>query len=80
MTTGCNGKFVLVGEFSAGAGLVDGVVSKSLDRRRFGPGFLRLQIIAAAECQTPVHDICMVAHRMMGEKANYLITRTDEYR
>lgn len=58
MTTGCNGKFVLVGEFSAGAGLVDGVVSKSLDRRQFGSG---IAAIAAAECQTPVHDICMAA-------------------
>ena len=35
MTTGDNGKFVLVGELSAVSPLVDGVVSKSLDRQEF---------------------------------------------
>lgn len=40
MTTGYNGKFVLVGEFSVRVLLVDGVVSKSLDRLNKFKNFL----------------------------------------
>ncbi len=39
MTTGYNGKFVLVGEFPAGLPPSDGVVSKSLDRRELAREF-----------------------------------------
>lgn len=55
MTTGYNGKFVLVGDFSCSTTASDGVVSKSLDRRpsRIAPGILR----CSAKSQTPVHDI-----------------------